>query len=205
MELEQALSVKNDESIVRKHLVMNIYLKPIFWKLSLLLIIILIPTTILTGCTNKTHIGKVGNASYSFQYRKDYLVNPPDPFNSHGELINPWSPESFIKVISVPRYAINSLSHQDKFILDTKNIKYITDFKVEKRDSVTIAGFPSEYLVYTYTGYTTHSVEYYGQLATFEYKEHFVDIHLLFPSLVGPWGDAQAAFELLVNTFQIKE
>jgi len=38
----------------------------------------------INGCTYKTYSGDIGDATFSFQYRENDCVNPPDPY-SGGE------------------------------------------------------------------------------------------------------------------------
>jgi hypothetical protein len=184
-------------------------------KYGLFLVILLIITLItvsIPGCSNiKTYTGKVGDVTYTFQCRKDYIVNPPGHFNSNvivissnDKVVDPFYPESYIRVTATLRYGSDVASHLDQFISETKDNRYISDFQEEKIENIIIAGLSAKYTAYTYYGYTTIPIIYYGQVVCFNYRDYIVDIHLLFPSMVGPWSDPKEAFNLLKNTFKIK-
>ena len=175
----------------------------LFSGYQILLITLILLSMLLSGCSeNKTYRGEIGDAKYSFNYRNEHPVNPPHPFRSGQKDVNPLSPEYFISVASHLGDSIETSLGSYRIKQDPSELKF---FDITKRDTISIAGFPAEHIEYSYVGYTTIPVVYCGDFAHFKYQQYTVEIHVLFPALVGPWGSGKEAFDLLVKTFKIEE
>jgi hypothetical protein len=187
---------------IREILRMNHIFRIRIYKLSLFLLIASLILVFLPGCSYKTYSGRIENATYSFQYRKDYQVNPPNPLSTSTVITDPLDPEAFISVITHPGKEIETSLGSYRLKQDPESIN---KFRIVKKDTIEIAGFIAQHIVYSYEGYTTIPIPYGGDFASFEYKENTIEIHVLFPSLIGPWGNGSEAFDLLVTTFKIEE
>ena len=175
---------------------------------SLLMILLAIAMSF-GGCTYKTYTGRIGDATFSFQYRKNDCVNPK-PYDPYSGMYDPpppipeggFYPNSHINVdVSLVDNRIpdakTSLEH---FVSALETGEYIRDLEIMDRDTVTITGLTAEYVHYFYTGYTTVPVPYEGKFASLIHKGYIVDIDVLY---VEGWLDTDEAFNLLVKTFKI--
>jgi len=108
---------------------------------------------VFSACSEfKTYSGEIKDAPYSFQHRKSYQVNPPNT--------NFAAYESFISIISHPGKEIETSLGSYRVKQDPTELQ---NFKVQKRDIINIAGFPAQYIAYSYEGYTTGPLMYFGQ------------------------------------------
>ena len=157
---------------------------------------------LLSGCSYKTYTGKIGEATYSFKYRGDYPVNPPNPLASSQINANILSLNYFISVTSHPGDNIETVLGSYKTKSDPQDLN---KFEIVGNDTIIIAGIPAEHVTYTYEGYTTLPVLYGGHFAYFKYKSYTVEIHVLFPLLIEGKPLGSEAFNLLVETFKIED
>lgn len=149
-----------------------------------------------------TYSGQISDSAiYSFKYIGDLPVNPPTPFRSDTSESNPLLPEYFISVISHPGDSIETSFGSYRLKIDPTELD---GFQITKTGTLTIAGYLAQSTEYSYLGYTTVPVRYYGYFASLEYQDMLVEIHVLFPSLRGPWGSGKEVFDLLVESFNIK-
>lgn len=181
--------------------------------ITFVLLLVLILTSIsLSGCTYKTYTGNIGDAKFSFQYRKNGCVNPPEPYSTVGDppdgLQIPEGcsvyPDSHIIIDVYERrgLAIDAWISLDLILASLRNNKYLNDLEITEQGTVIIAGMTAEYATYYYTGYTTVPVYYWGKAASFVYGDYIVDIDVLF---IARGSDTDTAFDLIVDTFTIKE
>jgi hypothetical protein len=177
---------------------------------SLILVFI---TVGISGCTYKTYTGDIGNATFSFQYRKNDCVKPYNPYAEFSES-HPLPPtgvtagcSSSDSHINIYIYGKRGLANDSEvslelFLTYLSGNEYLRDLEVKERDTIIIDGITAEYMNYYYEGYTTEPVGYEGKFISFVYGDYIVDIDVLFP--MGN-VDTDIAFDLLVETFKIRE
>jgi hypothetical protein len=175
-----------------------------------ILLVLVFITISLSGCTYKTYTGDIGNATFSFQFRKNDCVNPPDEFLGDFDPPRPlpegcsYYPDSHINIDIYDKnpYIYNAEMSLEDFIYSLLGNDYLRDLEVRERGTVIIAGMTAEYANYFYTGYTTVPLYYEGKVASFVYGDYIVDIDVLF--MEGNL-DTDIAFNLIVDTFTINE
>jgi hypothetical protein len=201
-----------------KKMMKKVNSQPLYILLAMVLMLVFFSTTF-SGCSPyETYTGTIGGASFSFQHRKDDMVNPYDPYGTWSGISHPppevlritegqYYPDHHIKV--EVRAGESAEKSAENFLEPLSKNQYITDLKVWERGTVTIAGLPAQYIRYTYYGYTTVRVPYEGIFASFVYNPAYnghssriVDIDVLFKQ---GNGDTDIAFHLLVDTFKIKQ
>ena len=173
----------------------------------------------LGGCTYKTYTGNIGDAKFSFQYRKNDCVTSYDPYsvNPYNSYLTDSEPQWSIRSINtcfspdsrinVHVYGRRGLTNDawislDLFLAYLSNNKYLKDFAIRWRGTVVIAGMTAEYAYYYYEGFTTIPVYYMGKAVSFVYGDYIVDIDVLFTEYK---MDTDIAFDLIVDTFEILE
>jgi hypothetical protein len=157
---------------------------------------------LLSGCSYKTYTGEIGDATYSFKYRGEYPVNPPNPLASSQINANILSLDYFISVTTHPGDNIETVLGSYKTKTDPQDLN---KFEILGNDTINIAGIPAEHITYIYEGYTTLPVLYGGNFAYFKYKSYTVEIHVLFPIWIEGKDLGTEAFNMLVETFKIED
>jgi hypothetical protein len=179
----------------------------------ILLPIVILISISLSGCTYKTYTGNIGDATFSFRYRKNDCVKPYNPYAEFSES-HPIPPtgvtegcSSSDSHINIYIYGKRGLTNDaeislELFLANLSGNEYLRDLEVIERDTIIIAGITAEYVNYYYEGYKTEPVGYEGKFISFAYGDYIVDIDVLFP--MGNL-DTDIAFDLLVETFKIRE